>query len=54
MQEHLAAAADSELAVVTAVVSVEAIVAVAAVADVVAVAARARYTRHRPEGIGQV
>jgi antitoxin (DNA-binding transcriptional repressor) of toxin-antitoxin stability system len=42
MQEHLAAAADSDLAVIVEVI-VEVTVAGVAVVDVVAVAARARY-----------
>jgi hypothetical protein len=48
MQEHLAAAVDSDLAV-TVVVTV----AGAVDADVVAVAARARYTQAHFEEIGQ-
>jgi hypothetical protein len=48
MQEHLAAAVDSVLAV-----TVEVIVAVAAVVDVVAVAAKARYIQAESEEIGQ-
>ena len=47
MQEHLAAAADSDLVVI-----VEVIVAEAAVVDVVAVAARARYTQAENKEIG--
>jgi len=47
MQEHLAAAVDSDL-VVTVVVTV----AGAVDADVVAVAARARYTQPKSEEIG--
>jgi hypothetical protein len=53
MQEHLAAAADSDLAVIVEV-TVEVIVAGAAVVDVVAVAARARYIQPASERLARI